>query len=445
MNICIVGMGYVGLVTGACFAHGGHQVWCVDVDEEKINNLTVGKLPIYEPGLTELITQGIAAGCLHFTQDLKKSIESTVVCFIAVGTPATQDGSADLAAVLDVAEKIGKYMKEYLLVVTKSTVPVGTVERIREGIKAELHTRGQETIAFDVAFNPEFLKEGTAVSDFLHPHRIIFGTDQEAATQLLTELYQSVVEQQYPILQMDIRSAEITKYAANAMLATRISFMNEIAQLCDKVGGDIERVRLGIGADLRIGNEFLHAGIGYGGSCFPKDIKELIHTGQQHDLVMELVTAVQRVNEWQKNYFIKMITRRFTGKLVGKKIAIWGLAFKGQTDDMREAPSIAIIQSLLALGAKVTVYDPAAMEHGKQVFGQCYPHLQYEDSMMEILTGVDALVLITDWQQFKQPNFEEMLARMGQPLIFDGRNQYDPMHMKSLGFEYYCIGRNCYA
>lgn len=445
MNICIVGTGYVGLVTGACFAQKGHQVWCVDVDVEKINNLAVGNLPIYEPGLAAMVLQGIAAGCLHFTQDLQTSIESARVCFIAVGTPTAKDGSADLLAVLEVAEQVAKYMKEYLLVVIKSTVPVGTVERVRACIQEELQRQGQEKIVFDVAFNPEFLKEGTAVSDFLHPDRIIFGTEGERATQLLRELYQSVVDQQSLILQMDIRSAELTKYAANAMLATRISFMNEMAQLCDKVGGDIEQVRRGIGADLRIGNEFLYAGIGYGGSCFPKDIKELIHMGQQQELAMELVTAVQRVNEWQKDYFMAMIKKRFASKLVGKKIAVWGLAFKGQTDDMREAPSIVIIQSLLELGAKVMVYDPAAMKRGQQVFGKCYPHLQYGDSMMEILTGVDALVLITDWQQFKQPDFTEILTRMRQPLIFDGRNQYDPMHMKNLGFEYYCIGRNYYV
>lgn len=445
MEICMIGTGYVGLVTGACFAEMNHQVWCVDVDEDKINNLKVGILPIYEPGLGEVLEKGIKKNYLHFTHELPKGIENAAFCFISVGTPPKVNGSADISSIVAVATEIGRHMKRSLIIVIKSTVPVGTVEQVRNIIKNELHRRGREDLTFDVAFNPEFLREGTGVMDFMYPDRIVIGADNEETAQLLRKLYQPILRGENIILYMNSKSAEITKYAANAMLATRISFMNEIAQLCDKVGGDVDQVRRGIGTDPRIGNEFLLAGIGYGGSCFPKDVQELIYTGKKNGLEMNIATAVHEVNERQKRYLIEMIKKRFGENLADKKIGIWGLSFKGETDDMREAPSIVIVRSLLEMGATLTAYDPAAMGRAKQIFGECFPYIQYIDNMMEALTNVEALVLITDWQQFKQPDFTEMMKRMKKPIIFDGRNQYDPAHMKKLGFEYYCIGRNYYG
>lgn len=445
MKICMVGTGYVGLVTGTCFAEMGHHVWCVDLDEGKMNNLRSGILPIYEPGLKELVVKNSGEGRLSFTTDITTGLEQALFCFIAVGTPTCEDGSADLSYLFNVAREIGQCMNQYLIVVIKSTVPVGTVEKVRDVIKSELKARGKENLAFDVASNPEFLKEGTAVEDFMIPDRIVIGTDNEQTAQLLKQLYQPVVHSRRGILNMDIKSAEITKYAANVMLATRISFMNEIAGFCDKVGGDIDQIRVGIGTDERIGNQFLYAGAGYGGSCFPKDVKELIHTGEQNGLEMNIAHAVHKVNERQKYILVDMIQKCFGENLLGKKFGIWGLAFKAQTDDMREAPSLAILPSLIQMGAKIIAYDPEAMEQAKIFFKEYNQQIKYADSMMEAIHDVDALVLITEWQQFKQPNFSEMLQNMKQHFIFDGRNQYDPIHMKNLGFEYYCIGRNSYG
>jgi len=442
MDICLIGTGYVGLVTGACFAEMGHHVWCVDVDQRKIDNLNKGIVPIYEPGLKAIIEKNSGAGRLHFTTDINIGIEHALLCFITVGTPSLNHGGADLSYIFKAARGIGRGMKDDLIVVTKSTVPVGTTEKVRDVIKNELKARDKENLTVDVAFNPEFLKEGTAVEDFMRPDRIIIGSDNEYTAEIMKQLYQPFFNNKKPLLIMDIKSAEITKYAANAMLAMRISFMNEIAGLCDKVGGDIEQIRLGIGADERIGKQFLYAGAGYGGSCFPKDVKELIHTGQENGLDMNIATAVHKVNERQKHIMVEMIKSRFGENLVGKRFGIWGLAFKAQTDDMREAPSLIILECLIKMGATIMAYDPRAMEQAKLFFKEYCQQIQYVDSMMEAVNHVDGLLLITDWQQFKQPNFAEMLLGMKQPLIFDGRNQYNPVYMKSLGFEYYCIGRN---
>ena len=444
MEICMIGTGYVGLVTGTCFAQMGHYVWCVDLDEGKINNLRSGILPIYEPGLQELVVKNSREGRLSFTTDIKRGIEQALFCFIAVGTPQREDGSADLSYIFSVAREIGQCMNGYVIIVIKSTVPVGTIEKVRDVIKHELKVRGKEEQAFDIASNPEFLKEGTAVGDCMVPDRIVIGTDNEQTAQLMRQLYQPIVCGQVGILHMDIKSAEITKYAANAMLAARISFMNEIAGLCDQVGGDIDQIRVGIGTDKRIGKHFLYAGAGYGGSCFPKDVKELIHTGKSYGLAMNIADAVQKVNERQKYVLVEMIKKRFGENLLGKTFGIWGLAFKAQTDDMREAPSLVILQSLMQMGARIIAYDPEAMEQAKLFFKEYHQQIQYVENMLEAVNQVDALVLITEWQQFKQPNFAEMMERMREPLIFDGRNQYDPVGMKNLGFEYYCIGRNSY-
>jgi len=445
MKICMIGTGYVGLVTGACFAEMGNHVWCVDVDQRKINNLKAGKVPIYEQGLTGIIEKNSSEGRLHFTTDLKVGIENALLCFITVGTPPLDDGGADLSYIFTAAREIGQCMNGYLIVATKSTVSVGTTEKVREVIKHELQAGNKERLSFDVVFNPEFLKEGTAVEDFMCPDRIVIGSDNDHTVEIMRQLYQPFVHSPGTILIMDIKSAELTKYAANTMLATRISFMNEIAGLCDKVGGDVDQIRIGIGTDRRIGSQFLYAGAGYGGSCFPKDVKEFIHTGQKNGLEMTIAQAVHDANERQKYYLVEMIKKRFGENLLGKKIGIWGLAFKAQTDDMREAPSLVIIHSLLKMGAQLTVYDPEAREEAKKYFTEYPQSILYVDSMMEAVNNVDALVLITDWQQFRQPDFAEMMQRMKKPLIFDGRNQYDPMHMRNLGFEYYCIGRNCYV
>ena len=442
MEICMIGTGYVGLVTGTCFAEMGHSVCCVDQDQGKINNLRLGVLPIYEPGLKELVERNSKEARLSFTTDIKIGLEQALFCFIAVGTPQGTDGSADLAYVFNVAREIGQSMNRYLIVVIKSTVPVGTVEKVKDVIKSELKARGKEDLVFDMASNPEFLKEGMAVGDFMTPDRIVIGTDKEQITEMMRQLYQPVVQNQSMIINMDIRSAEITKYAANAMLATRISFMNEIAGLCDKVGGNIDHIRAGIGADNRIGHQFLYAGAGYGGSCFPKDVKELIHMGHNHGLEMNMADAVHKINERQKYVVVEMIKKRFGDNLLGKKLGIWGLAFKAQTDDMRDAPSLVIVHSLIQMGATIIAYDPEAVEQAKLLFREVCQGIEYADCMMKAVNHVDALVLITEWQQFKQPNFAEMKQRMKQPLIFDGRNQYDPGLIKSLGFEYYCIGRN---
>lgn len=443
MKICIVGTGYVGLVTGACFADMGNTVWCIDTDEEKVNNLKSGILPIYEPGLEEIVKKNISSGRLHFSTELQQGIAGALFCFITVGTPPNDDGSVNLSYVFNVAQSIGQYLDHYSIIVDKSTVPVGTEEKVRAIIRQELTARGKANLEFDVVSNPEFLKEGVAVEDFMRPDRVIIGTDNVRTAELMKQLYEPFMRNQHPILVMDIKSAEIAKYAANAMLATRISFINELARLCDKVGGDITNVRVGIGTDLRIGMQFLHAGIGYGGSCFPKDILELINTGQKNGVEMEIAAAVHSVNERQKYYLVDMIKKRFGENLTDKKFGVWGVAFKPQTDDMRKAPAIIILPELAKMGASMVAFDPEAMEQAKEVFAPYASQIQYVDNMMDAINGVDALILITEWRQFRQPDFIDMKNRMKQWIVFDGRNQYAPENMKEYGFEYYCVGRSC--
>jgi nucleotide sugar dehydrogenase len=443
MNICVIGTGYVGLVTGTCFAEMGNRVWCYDIDATKIKNLHSGMIPIYEPGLKEMILKNVKEERLFFTADFTEAIAEANFSFVAVGTPPGEGGSADLSHVLAVAEKIGEYMTKYQIIVNKSTVPVGTADKVKAVIGGQIRQRGLN-IDFDVVSNPEFLKEGAAVEDFMRPDRIIIGADNVRAAEAMKRLYEPFVRNQHPIYVMDIKSAEITKYAANAMLAARISFMNEIARLCDRVGGDIANVRLGIGSDSRIGMPFLYAGAGYGGSCFPKDVKALIRMGGEFGLPMELVSAVESVNNYQKHYIIDLVLRRFGDDLRGLAFGLWGLAFKPQTDDMREAPSIVIIEQLIEHGAKIIAYDPEASEQAKRIFSgkRHQENLVYVENLMKAADDVDALILITEWRQFRQPDFEQLKRRMKTPVIFDGRNQYDPVKMKELGFLYYCIGRN---
>lgn len=442
MNICVVGTGYVGLVTGTCFAEMGNRVWCVDIDREKIATLQAGKVPIYEPGLKEMIEKNAAEGRLFFTTNLQEGLAEALFCFISVGTPPAADGSADLSAVLEVARAVGRQINKYTIVVNKSTVPVGTAGLVRTIIAEELKDREIDNLEFDVVSNPEFLKEGAAVEDFLRPDRVVIGTDNVRTSELMKQLYEPFVRNHNPLLIMDIRSAEITKYAANAMLALRISFINEMACLCDAVGGDIAKVRLGIGTDSRIGMPFLYAGIGYGGSCFPKDIRELSATGRRYGVEMSLVEAAHCVNERQKRYLLRAILKRWGEDLQGKTFGIWGLAFKPQTDDMREAPSVVMINELISRGASVLAYDPAAMEEARKIFAVHGERIQFVNHMMDALQGVDALLLLTEWRQFRQPDFQEMKKRLGQPVILDGRNQFDPEQMRRLGFEYTCVGRN---
>lgn len=443
-KITIIGTGYVGLVSGTCFAEMGNMVWCVDIDKQKIDKLNAGIIPIYEPGLKEMVDRNVQESRLYFTTDIEKVITETQICFIAVGTPPRKDGSADITQVLNVASAIGKFMDKYLLVVNKSTAPVGVTEKMRAVIQTELEKRGRKSIKFDLVSNPEFLKEGAAIADFMRPDRIIIGADNAKAVKTMQQLYEPFVRNQHPIIIMDIRSAEMTKYAANAMLALRISFMNEIARLCDKIGADITNVRIGIGSDQRIGVQFLYAGLGYGGSCLPKDVKTLISTGKKYNIAMEIVKATEKINKSQKHYFLEIIYKKFGKDLTGKLFGIWGLSFKPQTDDMREAPSNVIIPALIKSGAKLLVYDPVATEQARNIFGKYNNAIKYMDNMFDAVSGVDALVLITEWKQFRQPDFYELKKRMKEPVIFDGRNQHDPTEMRKSGFEYYCIGRNKY-
>lgn len=442
MNICIIGAGYVGLVTGTCFAEMGNQVWCIDADQDKTDKLQNGFIPIYEPGLEELVRRNKQGNRLHFSTKLEEGLQNALFCFIAVGTPPLPDGSVDLRQVLQVAKEIGRQMTKKLIVITKSTVPVGTSALVRSVIAEQLELRGQ-AIEFDVVSNPEFLKEGAAIEDFMRPDRVVIGADNPQAAELMKKLYAPFVRNQNPILVMDIASAELTKYAANAMLATRISFMNEMSQLCDQVGANIANVRLGIGTDRRIGMPFLYAGPGYGGSCFPKDVKELVHTGKKHGVAMAVIEAVDRANERQKKYLVELIRRRFGEDLRGMTFAIWGLAFKPQTDDVRESPALIIIKELIRMGAEIQAYDPEAMRQAQKALAEYADRIRYAETMLGALENADALVLVTEWRQFRQPDFAEMLLLMQQPVIFDGRNQYDPQQMMELGFEYYCIGRNC--
>ncbi len=437
MNITMVGTGYVGLVTGACFSEVGLNVTCVDIDEQKIENLKKGILPIYEPGLEDLVKRNVEKDRLHFSTKLAEVIDDTDVVFGAVGTPPDEDGSADLKYVLEVAREVGRHMKKYILMVTKSTVPVGTAEKVRAAIKEELDKRGVD-IPFDVASNPEFLKEGAAVDDFLKPDRIVVGVDSEKAEDIMSKLYKPFTLNGHPVIFMDIVSAEMTKYAANSMLATKISFMNDIANLCEIVGADVTAVRKGIGSDRRIGPYFIYPGTGYGGSCFPKDVKALIKTAEQKGYPMEVLVAVENVNERQKGVLFAKAKTYFNGDLKGKTFALWGLAFKPQTDDMREAPSLVIIKRLLEAGAKVKAYDPVAMKEAERILGDS---IELVKDQYEALIDADGLFLVTEWPEFKFPNFNVVKKLLKTHVIFDGRNIYDPQELKQMGIDYLGIGR----
>jgi UDPglucose 6-dehydrogenase len=431
MHIAIIGTGYVGLVAGTCFADSGNDVICVDIDARKIAQLQQGEIPIYEPGLEELIRKNTRDQRLSFTTDLPSAVSRAQVVFIAVGTPEGESGEADLQYVLKAAEQIGRAMRQYTVVVDKSTVPVGTADMVRETI-----ARVSE-VEFDVVSNPEFLKEGAALDDFLKPDRVVIGTESERARKLMGQLYAPFVRTENPILYMDTRSAELTKYAANAMLATRISFMNDIAALCEKVGADVDFVRKGMGADKRIGYPFLFPGVGYGGSCFPKDVKALVAKGREQGMELDLLRAVERTNERQKKLLVQKALKHF-GSLDGRTFAVWGLAFKPKTDDMREAPSIEVIEGLLAKGAKVVAHDPVAERTARRVFGD---RIRYTQVPYEAVEGADALFVVTEWNEFRHPDFDRVKALMKSPVIFDGRNIYDPVRMRELGFTYMGLGR----
>ena len=437
MKIAIVGTGYVGLVSGTCFAEMGVDVTCVDVDKSKIERLERGDVPIYEPGLDEKVVRNHAEGRLRFTTDLTEIIDDVEVIFSAVGTPPDEDGSADLHYVLEVARTIGRSMKDYKLVVTKSTVPVGTSIKVKEAIAGELATRGVD-IPFDVASNPEFLKEGKAVSDFMNPDRVVVGVESDRARKLMEQLYKPFMLNNYRMIFTDIPSAEMIKYAANSMLATRISFMNDIANLCELVGADVNMVRKGIGADTRIGSKFLYPGCGYGGSCFPKDVKALIKTAAKNGYTMEVLTAVENVNERQKERLFEKLSERFCGDLKGRRIALWGLAFKPDTDDMREAPALRVIARLLEAGADVVAYDPVAMDESRRRIGDT---IYYASDIYEAALDADAILLLTEWKQFRLPSWKVLKRTMRTPLVIDGRNIYDADELRAEGFEYTCIGR----
>jgi UDPglucose 6-dehydrogenase len=437
MRIAVVGSGYVGLVTGACFAESGINVICVDLDAEKIQQLKSCNIPIYEPGLREIVKNNVEKKRLSFTTQIKEGIDGSEVVFIAVGTPPGEDGSADMKHVLSVAKDIGRLLTSYLVIVTKSTVPVGTSERIRSAIKAELDKRNV-SIPFDIASNPEFLKEGTAVDDFLKPERIVIGTDNGRAKEIMNRLYAPFVLNNHPILFMDIASAEITKYAANAMLATRISFINEIANLCEILGADINNVRKGIGSDTRIGSKFIYPGTGYGGSCFPKDVKAIIKTAGDNGYELNVIKAVEKANEYQKNVIFNKMAKFFDNNLKNKIIGIWGLSFKPKTDDIREAPSINLIEKLLEAGASVKAYDPAAINEAKKLFGN---RIEYANDLYEALVNADAMALVTEWSEFHLPDFNRIAELMRGKVIFDGRNIYDPEQLRKLGYVYFSIGR----
>jgi UDPglucose 6-dehydrogenase len=433
MNVCVVGTGYVGLVAGTCFAECGNDVIGVDVDERKLGLLRQGKSPIYEPGLEELLRRNQKEGRLSFSNDLAAAVKKSLFCFIAVGTPERTDGAADLASVLDVAREIGQAIDGYRIVVNKSTVPVGTADRVRQTVGAVTSQ------PFDVVSNPEFLKEGAAIDDFMKPDRVVIGSDSPKAIELMKELYAPFVRTENPILVMDNRSAEMTKYAANALLATRISFMNEVANLCERVGADVNLVRRGVGADRRIGQHFLFPGIGYGGSCFPKDVQAMIHTAEQYGLDSAMLRAVDAVNDRQKHVLVHKVKARFGENLRGKTFAIWGLSFKPRTDDMREAPSLTVVEGLLDAGATVRVHDPEALREARRYFTE---RVSYHEINYDALDGADALLILTEWNEFRRPAFARMKSLLKQPVIFDGRNLYEPADMAELGFVYHSIGRS---
>jgi UDPglucose 6-dehydrogenase len=438
MKIAIVGTGYVGLVTGTCFAEMGVDVTCVDVQKEKIENLKKGIIPIYEPGLENMVHRNHEAGRLNFTTDLTEVLDDVEIVFSAVGTPPDEDGSADLKYVIEVARTIGRHMNKYVLVVTKSTVPVGTAQKVKAAIQEELDKRGVE-IPFDVASNPEFLKEGAAIKDFMSPDRVVVGVESEKAQKLMTKLYRPFLLNNFRVIFTDVPSAEMIKYAANSMLATRISFMNDIANLCELVGADVNMVRKGIGSDSRIGSKFLYPGCGYGGSCFPKDVKALIKTAEKNGYTMRVLRAVEEVNEAQKSILFEKIMKRFDGNLQGKRVAIWGLAFKPDTDDMREAPSLVLIEKLLAAGATVSVYDPIAMEECKRRIGDV---VTYAKDIYDAAFDADALMVVTEWKEFRLPSWAVLKRTMKQPILIDGRNIYDRHELDEQGFQYSCIGVN---
>ena len=432
MKIAVVGTGYVGLVTGTCFAETGNQVTCVDINQEKVQQMQAGKIPIYEPGLDDLFQRNTQEGRLHFTTSLKEGIKGAKVIFLALPTPPGADGSADLKYILQVANDLGPILSDYTVIIDKSTVPVGTSDKVRAAIAKNA------TVEFDVVSNPEFLREGVAVEDFMKPDRVVIGTQSDRAKDLMSRLYAPLVRQGNPIIFMDERSAELTKYAANAFLATKITFMNEIANLCELVGANVDEVRKGIGTDSRIGKRFLFAGIGYGGSCFPKDVQALAKTSTENDYEFKILDSVMKVNDKQKTKLIPHLAKHFKGDLAGKKIAMWGLAFKPYTDDIREAPALYNIDALLELGASVSAYDPEAMGHVKQLMGD---KITFTKNPYEALEGADALLIVTEWPQFRTPDFERMDSLLKNKVIFDGRNLYELNQMQELGYTYYSIGR----
>ena len=439
MNIAIVGTGYVGLVSGTCFADTGANVTCVDVDAQKIERLKNGEIPIFEPGLDELVVKNVKAGRLHFTTDLASVLDDVQIVFSAVGTPPDEDGSADLKYVLQVARTIGQHINHYTVVVTKSTVPVGTAAKVRKTIEEELEKRGIKDLEFDVASNPEFLKEGNAIKDFMSPDRVVVGVESEHAKKVLTKLYKPFLINNFRVIFMDIPSAEMTKYAANSMLATRISFMNDIANLCERVGADVNMVRAGIGADTRIGRKFLYAGCGYGGSCFPKDVKALIKTADQNGYSMEVLKAVERVNERQKSILFEKLQKAYGGQsLKGKTIAMWGLSFKPETDDMRESTALVMIKLLQEAGCTIRAYDPVAMDECKRRIGDT---VTYCNDMYDAVLDADALLLLTEWKEFRLPTWAVIKKAMRRPLVIDGRNIFDSEELAENGFEYHCIGK----
>lgn len=439
MKITIIGTGYVGLVTGACFSEMGNKVYCIDIDDGKVDDLKNGKVPIYEPGLQELVSRNYKNGNLSFSTQLKDGLDNSNICFIAVGTPMGEDGSADLQYVLTAAKEIGQNVSTDIIVVNKSTVPVGTGDKVREVVKGEIAKRGLD-FKVDVVSNPEFLKEGAAVSDFMRPDRVVIGTNNEKVLQIMKDLYMPFTINHERFITMDVRSAEMTKYASNSMLATRISFMNEIANICERVGADVNHVREGIGSDSRIGYSFLYAGCGYGGSCFPKDVQALIKTAGDHGYDPIILRGVEAVNDKQKMSIVNKITRRFGRDLSGYTFAVWGLSFKPETDDMREAASVVIINSLMDMGAKINSYDPEAMETAREYYFKNSSNISFFNNKYDAVEDADAIVLVTEWKEFRSPDFEEISERIKSKIIFDGRNQYNRDTLNNLGFEYYQIG-----
>jgi UDPglucose 6-dehydrogenase len=441
MKISVIGSGYVGLVSGACFSQMGNQVTCIDIDEKKIAKLKQGILPIYEPGLEEMVAENQKKGNLDFSTDIESSIAIAKIAFIAVGTPMGEDGSADLQYVLLVAKSIGQYMQDYMVVVDKSTVPVGTGEKVRQAIQEELDKRGVD-IKFDIVSNPEFLKEGAAIKDFMQPDRVVIGADNEKAMQIMHDLYTPFMKNHDRFVSMDIKSAEMTKYAANAMLATKISFINEIANICEKVGADVNKVRNGIGSDARIGYSFIYPGCGYGGSCFPKDVQALAKTAKNHGYTPRILDAVEQVNHDQKQLIPSKVIKRFGENLENLTFAVWGLAFKPETDDMREASSITLINELTRRGAKIQAYDPKARQEAEEHYLKDNKNTTYVDSKYDALKNADAIILMTEWQEFRSPDFEEMKKLLKNAIFFDGRNQFNKERMEKIGFEYFQIGVN---